>query len=308
MSKVGLSGNYQLRAIKAATGEVMRETTVFSNLITNSGFEAIMDSGIRNIQSFEAGSSSREPSVTDTGIVSLIGSSTNTVTFPDTYLAGTGGSYYIVRKFRSRGNEGAIVGNVAEIAIKVMKSSGSGSGGYPLLSRALVKDSNNNPTTITVLADEYLEIDWVLYQYIMPESSGFINIEVDGVLESFGYQMKPYALNDAVRAGDSASVRASMLFEHSVISRDILTGSRKTGRDTFISTKGVYSNKSIKYTYSLALNTGNNVSGINCLYLHFDGFLHSNYQLVLSRPIMKSPTNKLEIPITFYLDNASPPE
>lgn len=306
MSKVGLSGNYQLRAIKAATGEVMRETTVFSNLITNSGFEAIMDSGIRNIQRFEAGSSSREPSVTDTGIVSLIGSSTNTVTFPDTYLAGTEGSYYIVRKFRSRGNEGAIVGNVAEIAIKVRKSSGSG--GSPLLSRALVKDSNNNPTTITVLADEYLEIDWVLYQYIMPESSGVINIEVDGVLESFGYQMKPYALNSSARPYGSASANATMFFEHSVISRDVLTGSSKSGYDTFRSTKGVYSNKSIKYTYSLALNTGNNVSGINCLYLHFHGFLSANYQLVLSRPIMKSPTNKLEIPITFFLDNASPPE
>lgn len=98
--------------------------------------------------------------------------------------------------WRWRFNQGDVVGNVSEVGVALSSFPTSST---PLLSRALVVDVNGDPTTITVLADEYLEVEYELYLNASASSSGTLTQDIDGTPTSTSYTIKPSAfLTDSV--------------------------------------------------------------------------------------------------------------
>lgn len=78
----------------------------------------------------------------------------------ETYGSTTSSPYYGYKIFTFRFNQGIAAGNISEIGV-----GWTGTTPLQLFSRTLIKDINGDPTTITVLADETLDVIYELRLY-----------------------------------------------------------------------------------------------------------------------------------------------
>lgn len=104
----------------------------------------------------QCGSGSAVPAVTDVQLQTFIAGKTNDLK-TSTVVNSTDRYVYMQRAYTF--DVGAATGNISEIGV------GSAVSGANLFSRALVKDINGSPTTITVLADEQLRITYEFRVY-----------------------------------------------------------------------------------------------------------------------------------------------
>ncbi|QEG09653.1 tail fiber [Xanthomonas phage Pagan] len=138
-----------------------------SNLITDGGMDALGDSGSGYPRSMydliaylAVGSGSATPAFTDTALgaqVAQVGRTTSdnggTTTAP----------YYAYSRCQYQFPAGTATGVLSELGAKAYNSN---TDAYILSTRALIKDSAGNPTTITVLSDEILVVTYELRMYV----------------------------------------------------------------------------------------------------------------------------------------------
>lgn len=107
---------------------------------------------------------------------------------------------------------GAATGNLSEVAISIGTSSNAGNDGQPLATRALISDENGSPVTISPQPDEFLDVYWEYTKYAPPTNvTGTFNQEIDGVMQTFNYEVCP-AKNentDTWTSSPSRTLRAS---------------------------------------------------------------------------------------------------
>lgn len=128
----------------------------FPNLITDVGLNIIgSESGY--LAQCRVGSGNAAPSTADTTLAAQVATSSSLVS--STGAAQSTAPYYGSRTLVYRFNEGVAEGNLAEVGI------GQSSGSNVLFSRSLILDGNGDPTTITVLEDEYLDVTYQLRIY-----------------------------------------------------------------------------------------------------------------------------------------------
>ena len=106
----------------------------------------------------------------------------------ETYGSTTSSPYYGYKIFTFRFNQGIAAGNISEIGV-----GWSGTTPLQLFSRTLIKDINGDPTTITVLADETLDVIYELRLYA-PET----DLIVSGLDYNQGYVWQAYQSNNFV--------------------------------------------------------------------------------------------------------------
>jgi hypothetical protein len=128
----------------------------FPNLITNSGLNAIgtLDTWM---QQARVGSGTNAPNVGDTGLQTQVATTGTDNLQARTRNAQPAEPYYGQCVTTYRFGEGVAAGNLAEVGI--------GANGGILFSRARILDGSGNPTTITVLADEFLDVTYALRLY-----------------------------------------------------------------------------------------------------------------------------------------------
>lgn len=159
----GVKGFYKLEAVNAKTGKVRLLADWFPNLITNLGLD-YMASNSNYLRYCYVGSGSATPAITDTGL------NTHVATF-DAGLYNTGLTlntqnfnnatpYYRYNIRTYRFGAGVAAGNLSEVGV----GWGASHSGYTF-SRALILDTYGNPTTITVLSDEYLDVTYEFRMY-----------------------------------------------------------------------------------------------------------------------------------------------
>ena len=160
---IGLEGIVHFKFTNSKTGEV-REYE-FKNLVLNSGIDYYMTSNYWFISGCILGSSSVPPVATDITISNILGTST-------THQAGGWGEsnttvlpYYKSYYWTYRFIEGVATGNIAQVAIPYGSVNAANNTYDGLFSKALVKDSNGTPITITKLADEVLDVTYTLRIY-----------------------------------------------------------------------------------------------------------------------------------------------
>ncbi len=165
-------GLYKLTVRDARTGKVTRETPWFENLITNSGLDAIyttpaIGSGVNYIfNACYVGTGNTAPAYTDTTLTTyLAGTNYSSGASPMSswiYVAAAGS---VPPYWTSTGTwtfgVGVATGTLAEVGI----GWGTPPSSYTLFSHALIVDGSGNPTTITVLASEQLEVSYTLQLY-----------------------------------------------------------------------------------------------------------------------------------------------
>lgn len=185
---IGVSGRYKL-TVRNSRGEITRETPWFDNLITDAGLEQLGtgDAPANDVMRYcHVGSGNTAPEVGDTALVSFIASAlyaTNATTAQAT------APYYGSKTRTYRFNAGVATGNISEVGI-----CGKSDNTLALFSRALVLDGSGNPTTITVLADESLDVTYELRDY-PPLADVTGSVVINGT--SYNYTMRAAIVTNA---------------------------------------------------------------------------------------------------------------
>ena len=157
-----VAGYYKMEAVKISTGERRELTGWFPNIITDGGLDR-MATQYDYLDYCQVGTGSTQPTASDTALVNRVGANSTAGNFLSRLFSVNGTSpYYRITRIVHRLTPGRATGNLSEVGMG-WASTGS------LFSRALILDSYGNPTTITVLSDEYLD---VTYEYrFYPEES-----------------------------------------------------------------------------------------------------------------------------------------
>lgn len=143
----GLGARFKLQVKKTETNEIINESAWSENIVLDSGL-ARMSVG-NWFDRCCVGTGNSIPVVGQLALDNFLASSTTrqaTTPFVETAVK----PYHYGVRFTWRFGVGVAAGNISEVGI--------GWANNALWDRALVKDANGNPTTITVLSDEYLDV------------------------------------------------------------------------------------------------------------------------------------------------------
>lgn len=164
--KNGLAGRYKI-LVRKEDGSVKQETAWFDNLITDAGINRMGHGGV-GTQAY-VGSSSTPANVVDVALQSLVASTSSVI---NDVAGNTNVSpYYGWARRTFRFATGVATGNLSEVGV------GWGAG---LFSRAIIVDLAGNPTTITVLSDESLDVIYELRLY-PPLADNTFTCDISGV-------------------------------------------------------------------------------------------------------------------------------
>lgn len=270
-----LEGRFKLVITNPETQET-RETDWFSNLILNQGLNAMATENI--LIACSVGTSNVAPNVNQTSLVNAVATTAN----PGIEGAGVGPApayrAYVRKKYRF--DIGQAAGNLSEVGI---------SGPTTLFSRALIVDNVGNPTTITVLPTEILDVYYELGIY--PKITDTISqISIGGVLRTL--TVRPADVDDwaspasppnfPVNSGATVWLSSQMIQPiTSRPSQDI------TGATTPLS----YENNSYRQDFDIVWGLGSpSVSNSLFIVVRF-----GLYQIGISPPISKNDTQVLTL-------------
>lgn len=200
---VGLHNEYKLTTHKADAqgnpipGTERDRTGWFHNLITDHGlnqFGVLRDNSINWARGCRVGSGNSTPTTSDTNLQATIAT---TVDFIYVGLSRqlAEAPYYIEKTTMYRFGVGAAAGNVAEVGlVAAINDSGATNPNTQVVTRALVVDSNGDPTVVTVLADEILDVTVRQRLYIPDDVTGTITPS-GGVSGAIDYVIRPCYVN-----------------------------------------------------------------------------------------------------------------
>lgn len=155
--QIGFAGRFKIEKIRP-DGERIVASDWQSNLITDNGLNMFGNLTSGNLNAYcQVGSGTAAPSVTDVNLAAFVASTSNTSSSTSGYTTTPGNRYEWSRNSYEFA-AGTATGNISEFGI-------SPSSNGNLFSRALIKDEQGNPTTITVLADEILVVTYELRMY-----------------------------------------------------------------------------------------------------------------------------------------------
>lgn len=292
-----LAALYKFEAVKVhEDGSESRRLLAdwFPNLITDYGLNAIgytnrilgtTGSQVRLCQFCRVGSGATPPNVADTSLVAQVGS-TSVYSGGDTTGAATSAPYFSFARVTYRFAQGAAAGNLSEVGC------GLTAAGSDLFSRTLIKDSSGNPTTVTVLEDEFLDVTYEVRQYMATEDTSG-SVTINGVV--YDWVARPAN----VTSHGSWSI-ISLANWGSNIAYGGATLGPVTGQISGSTTGGVnpsdipYVNGSFRRraTVSWSLTQGNSAGGISGLLINAP---RSTYQMSFSPPLPKTASNLLSL-------------
>ena len=193
-TNIGMTGEFRC-VVKKSDGSIKTDTGYQKNLILNQGLDFFGGGNSYSMMEYcVIGSGNSQPVYTqnklDTAITGVNGADFST---KYDYDASRDGNLYKTNKVRKYTFNGLNNVNISEVGLA---SEFSSSTDYYLCTRALIKDSQGVPTTITVLSGEVLEIYYKLWQvFDTTDKVGTINL-LDGVGGSVAYNYSSKVVTD----------------------------------------------------------------------------------------------------------------
>lgn len=224
-----LRGRYQLRRVKAVTGEIVEETPWSDNLITASGIDSLFLNTTISLCAV-VGSGNTAPAAGNTRLASFLAGTTTIQAFVNSTQYTTA-PYYILQSKTFRFAEGVAAGNISECGI-ALTGTPSQANSVNLFSRALIKDGAGNPTSVTVLADEFLDLVWEYYTYIPYGLTGTFSQVIDGATVSFSYTLGVTYLSTTT---ESSAAQGQPYVSSSNLLRGISVFTHINNRPTYVS-------------------------------------------------------------------------
>ena len=173
-----LSGHVSLKVVRA-DGSVKAKYS-FANLVTDSGLDSIGTQSISNATDYLAVGTGTTPPVN--GDVGLQTEVSRTITL-------SGGSSYTTSGASPwwNGYVRTWVFNPGTFSGQTLTELGLFDGAAPgtMFSRALIKDGAGTPTSIVVLADEYLYVTWEIRKHVGDEGDTLGTINISGTVYDY---------------------------------------------------------------------------------------------------------------------------
>lgn len=270
--------------VRKADGRVARETGWFNNLVLDTGL-ARMSVGTW-IDRCCVGTGNSTPVATQVQLDSFV-ASTTTQQATSTAVQITTAPFYYSATITWRFAQGVAAGNISEV--------GLGWGNSDLWNRALIKDANGDPTTITVLSDEYLDVVSEVRVYPVQSPSGSFSLldKTGAVISTHTFMGLPYIYNPMASFGQvNIGMRNGYLIWDGAIGAsvtDMPSGGRYNHESVAISYPTTTSCRAI-YTIGLS----NAITSHKSFLMAIGGLLglsdlnNSGYQLQISPPITKT--------------------
>jgi len=289
-----VGARFKLAARKASTEEITRETEWFKNIVLDTGLNR-MSVGTW-IDRVRVGSGNSTPVASQTQLDNTIASTTTVLSDSQSVSKQTTTSpYYVAAKRTYRFAEGVAAGNISEV--------GCGWGnGLDLWNRALVKDLNGDPTTITVLSDEFLDVIVEVRYYPTQSFSGSFNLlnKTGGIVSSHTYTGLPHFGEGTLPTFDVVTGARTALFASNM--NDVNTfPSSQIGSVATLST--YLSPKTLTCTSSLPLATAN--GSIKTVRQNFNTITNTSttagsaYKFEIDPPVVK--TDQMVLSFTFSI-------
>jgi len=295
-----LSGHYRLE-VKNQKGELKRELE-FDNLILNSGLNRIATGSAFNGCSIGTGSIT--PAITQTTLAAYTNYTSNITTSSEGLQVSFLPFYGFSRK-TYRFSAGSLNGNYSELGI--------GWAANQLFSRALIKDGNGNPTTITVFPDEILDVIYEVRLYIpttdvvttgsLTGFSGSIQItrrpifttQVGSNTTSGNKGWTPLDSSNTV-GGSAGALRDNSALYPTSFTQLLPMTTPSSSVSAFVTgtlTTAAYVNNSLERNFTLNFNTSQGIG----TYQHFimEIGMCGAYQYLFSVPIVKTSDQVLEL-------------
>lgn len=298
----GVGAIFKCVVRKNDTHEIVKESGEFKNLVLDTGL-ARMGVGAWASHCI-VGSGNSTPTAGQTSLDSLI--ATTTTTINDSSASSgiqveTEPEYWFCRRLW-RFAVGVATGNLSEVAL--------GWGASSLWNRALIKDRFGNPTTITVLSDEYLDVLCEI-RFYPKNSTGSFNVidKLGAIVSTHTYETKCLIRAEAAawnsnivdlgttkENGFSISSTETMNNNSSISSLvDFIIGEKTrsatsiTGVVTIPATGANFHHKSFQTSFSLGCDINNNSHSYNM-----------GYKWQINPPIEK--TNSMILKYSFTLN------
>ena len=275
-----------------------------SNIITNQGLDQVA-TDISALRYCQIGTGNTAPAAADTELDNWL-AGTATIQSGAGASSGATSPYYggIIRTYRF--DAGVGTGNIQEVGV------GWGTSGTTLFSRALIVDGMGNPTSITKLSDEILDVSY-WHRVYCPTTDTVGTINISGV--DYDYTIRPafagstrggsgrgWGLNSSNIIYNATSNYASASGNASQSGVKAYTGSlgtplsEPTGSTSvsgFASTAAyVPGSLEREGTYTWGVSDGNLTGGIKSI-LYSPGW--SCYQIEFDNPLPKDNTKQLEL-------------
>lgn len=330
--KYKVKGEFKLVRCKAITNElgervpgpVVEETPWSNNLLTLTYFNNALTVGALRVRGIVVGAGTAAPSEGQSALISYIAQTTTRQNF-GAVLNTTESPRSVVREWRYRFGEGVATGNIAEVGMIDTGSTGTITSATPVSSRARVLDPHGEPTVITVLSDEFLDVIWRFTVYVPEDLTGTTFITIDGEPVEYSYVLR--AIGMAPNAGVTAWWNGETIGVMPSIGTDVgsaqfnpvvTTETALRAYDNDISDEGstfvgvftaeTYTPNSKNRTFRMTwpLNNGNIAtrsvfinSSLNNGYVYMMGRFH----LLLDKPITKVNTKTLMLQLNIALAN-----
>lgn len=193
VAKSKVAGYYKLEALTPLPNgdvSVRQVSDWFPNIITNQG-KNLIGSSSTYLTCCQVGSGNNTPSVSDTGLQSYVGGTSNITNASSASFSGATPPYNQATFVYTFGM-GDATGNLQEIGI------GTATTGSTLFSRALILDGGGSPTTVTVLSTEILRVTYATRIY-PPTTDVTGSVTIAGV--SYAYVLRASLINLATSQG-----------------------------------------------------------------------------------------------------------
>lgn len=291
-AQMQIAGFFKIEAVNEETGERRVLADWFPNLILDQGLNRLgLAPSVSAASHCQVGTGSTAPTVTDTQLQSFLAGTNNVQSTSESYVAGPPPYQRAVRTYRFA--TGAAAGNLSEVGI------GWGASGTVLFSRALIKDGSGNPTTITVLSTEALDISYEIRNY-PPTTDVTGSVTISGT--SYSYTIRAAYITQALNWGAVwaldrgfavSGVSSSAAYDGSIGSTSSGPSGGSSGATSY--TNSSYSNNSYKRggTITFGLNSANFAGGVKSVLT--GGEYSSNFQIEFSPTINKTSTKVLTL-------------
>lgn len=293
----GLEGRYNLRVLDAETLEVKRETGWFKNLITAIGLNRIGLGG-PGTHAF-VGSGSNTPNVNDTGMQSFV-AATNAKTGSVSGAQSTE-PYFGWHRVTFRFPVGTAAGNLSEVGVGWYSGST-----HQSFSRARILDPEGDPTTITVLSDEVLDVVYELRLY--PPADDVVGEVVIGG-ETYDFVVRPvgvttvdgWGLNSLLEYGIHPPGVPYQMVPFSGTIGTVTGGPTGTqGTASSNTVKAAYSNNSLKVQYTMHWDlAGANIGGVGAVMMFPQAKSLGAFQISFDPVIPKDNTKIMSLTFEF---------
>lgn len=297
-SSVQIGARFKLVAHKGNENNPTKETDWFNNLVLDSGLDRLSVGSAIGLVAVGSGNST--PVVTQTGLDNVVATTTSVFGNEVRFMNATTQPYYFGARRTYRFGEGAAAGNLTEVGI--------GWNADSMFNRTLIKDSQGNPTTLTILSDEFLDVIVEIRHYPQESFTGSFNL-----IDKLGNVVSNHTLNGVciitsgnftlgkVEAGDGSR---RIYIYNGVANLDSVTSSPSGNSDYSGDRVVTYPTpRSMNAVYTLSLVTAN--FDITSFSIGVKAFARNSdplYKFQIDPPIPKNNTQVMTISFTISWD------